>query len=838
MTCEPAFNDLTNARTFLERVLPWPPLGDANAYFNIHYPVVNLKGGKPFWKGYAIQNVDEALRQIRWILASNRAIGDVYVCMSSQRLAETRTTASGKTFRIAQRSQQAAVELRSLFLDIDVKPGAYHTTQDAMRALAEFCKASGMPRPTLAVQSGSGGLHIYWCLDEALTPARWKPLADALAEATRRYGLVCDTVCTVDSARILRVPDTFNFKSAPPRPVTLALQPGADYPVGVIVNAIGSKMLPEPSLAPGGTSTATLNAADVIGMPAARPLVLATARDECAWIAEALDTGGAGFKEPLWHLSVLAATFDAGGLATAHALSQGHPGYTQANTAALYERKLKEREIKNLGWPSCQAIKDAGCSHCATCLHLAAGKSPLNLAKRQVHNQLSTPTAERLRALPLHDLPLKPPPRRWMHGTDLLRGVCTLVVSPGGKGKTATLIAFALACASGRPIIGAKVFGGPQRVLYINTEDGVEEVGRRTRAALTYHGLTNEDCPGLRLAGVDTARLTLLHSVRGDHRIDADQWGRLRALISEHRPDLIVLDPLANLSTHTLNDNAAATALMAGLTSLAVEFDAAILIAHHTGKGRDLTSQEAAMGASALVNSARVVLSIDTLSAADADKIGVMPSDAPRYFRLISVKGNLTKPSADDRWHELTSVALGNGTPEYPSGDNVQVVTPFRPRPGNAALPAQQLAAVLNAIASASPPLSPKKQAGDRYAVPAVARAIGAIGPGGELDAKAVLKTLLDQDLVREEPVKVPRGGGRGANERLGLVVTDAGRSRLGVVASSPPSPQSPQSAVSPIEEEQGAARLVPRTTPQSPRGGMGESERIAEIEAAETTNT
>jgi hypothetical protein len=93
------------------------------------------------------------------------------------------------------------------------------------------------------------------------------------------------------------------------------------------------------------------------------------------------------------------------------------------------------------------------------------------------------------------------------------------------------------------------------------------------------------------------------------------------------------------------------------------------------------------MGASALVNSARAVLSLDTLAQNDAGKVGVVPCEAARYFRLLGVKGNLSPPSSNDRWYELKSGPLNNGTPTYPSGDNVQVVAPFTPRPAASVFP-------------------------------------------------------------------------------------------------------------------------------------------------------
>jgi hypothetical protein len=811
-----ASEQLINARTYLERVLPWPTLGAGGAYVNIHYPSANVDpNGKRHWNGVAVEAVEEALEQIRLIMASSTALGDIYVCMSSQSVAETRNV-DGRVVRSAKRSQKSAVALRSIYLDIDVKPGAYQETPAANRALVDFCRAAGLPRPSIVTHSGSGGLHVYWTFDEALAPAQWQPIADALAAATRQHGLICDTAVTVDSARLLRVPDTFNFKTTPPGPVTMASKPGPDYSPGKLAAVLRATM-PQG----GATNSSALNSTSGASSHTAVPIILATARASCGFLEEAFATGGKAFNEPLWHLSVLASTFDEGGLKTAHLISRGHPGYDPAETVARYERKRMERETKSLGWPSCRAIENAGCRHCATCAVRDMTKSPLNLADR-VSYDAPVPSPA-LRASPISDIPLSPPPRRWIHGTDLMKGVCTLLVSPGGKGKTALLIGIALACASGRSLMGAKVYGGKHRVLYLNTEDGLEEIGRRTRAALRHHKLTDADVDGLRLAGVDTARLTLLASQKSNHRINNEALAQFRALIGKHRPSVIILDPLANLSAHTLNDNAAATELMATLTSIAVEYDAAVLIAHHTGKGRDLASQEAAMGASALVNSARAVLSIETLMPGDAGKVGVMPSDAPRYFRLTGVKGNLSPPSSEDRWYELTSVHLNNGTPEYPSGDNVQVVAPFTPSPAANVFPPSDIITALTAIASASPPLSMKKQARDRYAPTVLAGNLGLSGTTAELNVKALIDSLLSRHLITEEYIKITRGGGRGPQERLGLAITNAGRALANLNPSAAQTPQSPQSALSQTGANHGeAARLALLGDASVALGGTG----------------
>ncbi len=776
-----------HARAFLHRVLPWAPLGDADAYVNIHWTFQRQGFDRPAWGGRAVKTIDQAIKAIEFAQKSPDT-KDIYVCMSTQREAQEVAfkTGNGSWFK-AIRSQENAVQLRSLYLDIDVKPDAYPTTQAAIIGLAGFLKASGMPKPTMVVASGSGGLHVYWSMSEALTLHEWQPLAQALAEAARRHGLHCDSSVTVDGARVLRIPGTLNHKSNPPNPVVLGVKTVLDYtyPVDqirqVLTPYFGAQVIPlMPRMSEPGIND-DLSAGLTVEAP---PVDFVAVAAECAFIREALETGGAGFAQPLWNLTTLIATFVEDGRAMAHRMSQGHTGYLQGDTDALYERKLKERAAKDLGWPKCASIQNAGCTSCAACAHLQAGLSPLHLGRARYPLKIEEASGAephaRLRTLGVADLPASPPPREWMYNVDAIRRYCSLVVSPGGRGKSSFLIAMGLACATNREILGEKVHGGPQSVLYLNTEDGTEEVSRRLRAAQKHFQLTDAECKGLRVAGVDLARVTLLKSDRSNHVIDPVEWEKLRALLHELKPDLLILDPLANLSAHTLNDNSAATALMSGLTRLAVEFNMAIVIAHHSAKGRDLGSQEAAMGASAIVNSARVVLSIETLAASDAGKIGVMPSDAGSFFRLTSVKANLAKASADDRWFQLIGVSLGNGTVDYPAGDRVQVVERFRPGSSASRISADLINGALRAIQDATPPLSDKKQARDRWAVPVIAAAVEPlqVGKYSEADAQAILSHLQASGLVDVCDVVLERGRGR-TDTRKGLVLTAAGEGLL-----------------------------------------------------------
>ena len=72
-------------------------------------------------------------------------------------------------------------------------------------------------------------MHVYWVLNCALSPTEWYPLAAALVEATVRHGFKCDTAVTTDAARVLRVPQTWNYKTDPPRQVRILSEAGPDY---------------------------------------------------------------------------------------------------------------------------------------------------------------------------------------------------------------------------------------------------------------------------------------------------------------------------------------------------------------------------------------------------------------------------------------------------------------------------------------------------------------------------------------------------------------------------------------------------------------------------------
>lgn len=386
-------NDLAQLSEFLARAVPWPEDGQ-EFFVNAHWTAAGKNGGV-FWTGRASKSHKDLVNNIKWALGLPDT-RDIYVCMSGQSTAEHKTSKAGRTYLTPVRNQQNVAGLKSLYIDLDVgKADGYPDIKAAFTALGNFCREANIPRPTMVVGSG-GGAHAHWLLARALMRDEWQPLANALAEATRQHGLKCDTQCTVDSARVLRPPNTWNCKLEQKRPTRFIGTPlDFDYSVERMQEALAPFAVSgsAPMVAQGvalGPLPAKLQGVAVAnefgaGVETKAPDVdLDQAALECPFLAEALATGGASYAQPLWNLTTLIATFTEGKRDDAHRMADQHPEYDPDQTDILYSRKERERLEKNIGWPKCSSILNAGCTLCKSCKHLTAGKSPLHHAPKPV----------------------------------------------------------------------------------------------------------------------------------------------------------------------------------------------------------------------------------------------------------------------------------------------------------------------------------------------------------------------------------------------------------------------------------------------------------------------
>lgn len=252
------------------------------------------------------------------------------------------------------------------------------------------------------------------------------------------------------------------------------------------------------------------------------------------------------------------------------------------------------------------------------------------------------------------------PPRPWVVRGYLMRGAVTIAAGPGGAGKSSLVCAWSCSMALGMTY-GRFSPDKPLRVIGYSVEDDAQEQRRRLSAALRQFGKTPRDLGGRLMRCGPTTVGTLLERdpVTGMIAL-TEAWERLEALLAEHRPDVLTLDPFAELHTAEETDNTALRQIIAKLRELAQAYDCAILLVHHTRKGSVAGDPDSIRGASAIVGAVRVALTVASMTEEEAEQLGQKTEFRRQYFRVDLVKQNYAPCAAAD-WHVLHEYDLDNG---------------------------------------------------------------------------------------------------------------------------------------------------------------------------------
>jgi len=272
---------------------------------------------------------------------------------------------------IGGRKAENAIYLRSFFLDLDCGTGKpYRDQAHAAQELSVFVQTTGLPTP-MVVNSG-GGLHVYWPLTEDVPASEWVGHAKSLKALCREHKLFADPAVTADTARILRIPGTHNFKNNESRGVQIVTT-GEANPLEAITSC-----LPAPAM--------DLSAAKAFGMDEAskdlaggdypvcnfKKIVLMSVKSDkgCAQVKHAVEQA-ATLEEPLWRAVLSIANRCEDRETAIHLVSKDHPEYTAAATEA------KAAETK--GPYTCEWYRDNNPSACEGCAHRIT--SPIILGK-------------------------------------------------------------------------------------------------------------------------------------------------------------------------------------------------------------------------------------------------------------------------------------------------------------------------------------------------------------------------------------------------------------------------------------------------------------------------
>lgn len=148
-----------------------------------------------------------ATKLVSWGASKN---WDVYFCLSSLKQFEW-IDAAGKPHK---RKKENCNKIQVLVLDVDIGASdkKYHTKEEALDALKIFITALGLKTPII-VDSGYG-LHVYWLLSRPLDSMKWEILASYFKQIAVAVDpkLAADTTRIADSAGVLRVPGTKNYR--------------------------------------------------------------------------------------------------------------------------------------------------------------------------------------------------------------------------------------------------------------------------------------------------------------------------------------------------------------------------------------------------------------------------------------------------------------------------------------------------------------------------------------------------------------------------------------------------------------------------------------------------
>ena len=144
--------------------------------------------------------------------------------------------------------------------------------------------------------------------------------------------------------------------------------------------------------------------------------------------------------------------------------------------------------------------------------------------------------------------------------------------------------------------------------------------------------------------------------------------------------DVIALDPFIKVHGVAENDNEQIDMVASLLIGLAIKYDIAIALTHHTNKlpNAEPGNANRGRGASALKDAGRLVYTLTTMSIEEAARFGISERDRTRHVRLDGAKINLIV-GRPIRWFFLESQPLGNATELYPHGDEIQVARTWTP---------------------------------------------------------------------------------------------------------------------------------------------------------------
>src|SRR5262249_40883283 len=226
------------------------------------------------------------------------------------------------------------------------------------------------------------------------------------------------------------------------------------------------------------------------------------------------------------------------------------------------------------------------------------------------------------------------PRRQWLHAGHYIRGMVVMTVAPGGFGKTSLILCNAIEMATGRGLLGPPPPSGALQVAYWNAEDPDDEIERRIAAVCLRYGIDPGALDGQLLIGSTLTGKERIASLdkNGNVAFNAPMLTEISRLVTEHRIDCLIFDPLIAFHRVPEGDNGLMDEVIkGGFGELALRGNCCVELSQHTrksmqGQHGELTADDS-RGAGAIINAARSVRVLNRMTAQEAELPKIEPEE-------------------------------------------------------------------------------------------------------------------------------------------------------------------------------------------------------------------
>lgn len=498
-------------------------------------------------------------------------------------------------------SKADITNIRALGADIDPDDSSdFEIEQIRISARAESVRSSPIA-PTIEVNSGSG-LQLIWQLSAKMPADESRFAVENQGRGLARW-LSADAVQNVD--RLLRLPGTINYptpkkiargRSPTPRPAVVTRFSAARYDLATIAAAVPPMSAVERDAtdasiaeAEAGIDMSALSAASYDDLPADirerfEQACATNTKLEALWRRDPAGLIGEDKSNSAWSASLAKRLGDSGfeaqdfaDLASVWPQLDGDDknlshrqlsrAWAKFGTIAAREREVMERWFD----PTAEVVP------------LFPEQAPVEMSSAAAKLTVISDLAD-MAELPIREYLIEP---RYPVGD------VTQCVGEPGISKSTLALHDALVVASGdEGILRGPKGSSPERlhksgpVLVYNAEDSLHEMQRRLTAAMRYYGMRRLRHPIILWSGLDHGVLHIMER-RSSHGQFTRAAGasRLEAMIDEHKPVLVSLDPQVSLYRGGVeNSNDDINDLLQEVANIASRRRVSIMVAHHTSK--------------------------------------------------------------------------------------------------------------------------------------------------------------------------------------------------------------------------------------------------------------